>query len=399
MRKEVYNILESIIYENKHAHLALREKTFSPQEQDFVTALVYTVLDHYLYLDYQVKAYVDDRLAKEVYLVLLMGAAQHYYFDSVPDYAIVNESVELVKNIGKESFHGLVNAVMKKIVENPPRKVKGSSLEQASIEFSFPLWILKLLKAQYGEEFALGYAAYCQEKKPYYVRLNPSRNHDHLLKHLDGVQAKPSIFKTDYLQNGDVMIQDINSQKVVSYLQLEKGHSVLDCCCGPGTKTSQIADILEDTGMILGVELESVRVEETKNLLQNWGVKSPYQILESDILDFKTNARFDRILIDAPCSGLGVLSHKPDLRYRIKPEELDDLETLQADILEHTSQFLKDDGLMVYATCTLNRKENEKQVEHFLSKHPEFKLLSEQTLHPMETQGDGFYIAQLAKRK
>lgn len=399
MRKEAYNLLKEILFENKHAHLALREKTYAQQEQDFITALVYTVLDHALYLDYQIKAYVDDKLNKEVQLVLWMGAAQHYYFDSVPDYAAVNESVELVKDIGLERYHALVNAVMKKIVENPARKVEGDRLEKASIKYSFPLWILRLLAAQYSDHFAIDYAAYCMEKKPYYLRLNPERKHDAIRQHIDGNQALPSLFQTDHLEKGDVLIQDINSQKVVDFLELDEGMAVLDCCCGPGTKTSQIADKLDGTGMILGVELEPVRAEETEALLKNWGTSTPFQIIASDVLDFETTARFDRILIDAPCSGLGVLSHKPDLRYRIQPEDLDELELLQSEILQHSAQFLKEDGLLVYATCTLNRKENEKQVEKFLANNPDFMLKDETILNPLETQGDGFYIAQLVKRK
>ncbi len=399
MRKEAYHILKEILFEDKHAHLALREKTFPPQEQDFITALVYTVLDHYLYLDYQVKAYVDDALNKEVHLILMMGAAQHYYFDRVPDYALVNESVDLVKSIGLENFHGLVNAVMKKIVQNPAREIEGDHLEKASIEYSFPLWILKLLSAQYTEDFAIDYAAYCQKQKPYYIRLNPRREDKELEEHIEGNQALSSLFQTDFLQKGDVLIQDINSQRVVEYLELEKEMAVLDCCCGPGTKTSQIADKLGDSGMILGLELEPIRAKETEELLAKWGVETPLQIIASDVLDFETSARFDRILIDAPCSGLGVLSHKPDLRYRIQPEDLDELEVLQANILDHTSQFLKEDGLLLYATCTMNRKENEGQVEKFLERNDHFVLKEEIFLNPLETQGDGFYIAQLVKRK
>ncbi|HEY4537172.1 MAG TPA: 16S rRNA (cytosine(967)-C(5))-methyltransferase RsmB [Erysipelothrix sp.] len=400
MRKTAYEILEKVLLQEEHSHLLLRDLKLSPQDQAFVSALVYTVLQNKLYLSYQFEAMVDDNLPEEVKIVLLMGVAQYLKMDKIPEHALVNESVELVKQIGKPRYHGVVNAVLKKVIKQKERALPEDEIKKASLVYSMPEWILRLLKAQYDTEFAIEYAAYCQKIKPNYVRVNPHKNCPELAEHMtisdDKIIAKSSLFQTDLLAKGCVIIQDINSQNVVKALDLKADMDVLDCCCGPGTKTTQIADALAGTGSILGIELHESRVKTTQELLKRWGVNNA-QIIQSDVLDFESKHRFDRILIDAPCSGLGVLSHKADLRYNIKPESLDELEALQAQILEHVSQFVKKSGIMVYATCTLNKKENEKQVAKFLKNHPEFTCVYEHTDNPQKTQGDGFYIAKLVR--
>ena len=121
-------------------------------------------------------------------------------------------------------------------------------------------------------------------------------------------------------------------------------------------------------------------------------------IIQGDAAEVKFDEEFDVVLIDAPCSGLGVLSHKHDLRYNIQPTDLDDLEKIQADILNNVAQYIKEDGLLVYATCTLNKKENEKQIEKFLKRHDNYELIFEKTYNPLQTLGDGFYVAHCRKK-
>lgn len=402
MRREIaYEVLKEVLFKGRHAHLVLKARHLDSQDQAFVSALVYTTLQHSMYLDFQFSDLVDKNLPVEVKLMIKMGLAQHFKMDSIPDYAIVSESVDLAKKRGYTRYAGVVNKVLKVVIDRGERPLVGTPLKQASLNYSMPMWIMNLLSKQYSEQFALDYAAYCQEIKPAYVRLNTIKNNtvdSNLIEEIDGhLIAKPELFRSNFFASGQGLIQDINSQKVVPYLDLAEDMSVLDCCCGPGTKTVQIANLMNNKGNIVGIELHESRTEATMELLNRCGVTNT-EVITSDVLEYTSKDLFDRILLDAPCSGLGVLSHKHDLRYHITPEDLDDLVLLQKDMLDHVSDMVKVDGIVVYATCTLNKKENERQIKDFLSRHDNYECTYEETCNPQETGGDGFYIAQLRRK-
>lgn len=401
-RKIAYQALSEIYFEDKHAHLVLKALSLDPQDQAFVSALVYTTLQHDYYLSYQFAPYIDHKLPKEVVLILKMASAQYYKMDAIPPYALVNEYVECAKAVGQHRYSGVVNAVLKKMITTPLRVIEGTPLEVASIEYSMPLWIMKLLSKQYSETFAIEYAKYCSEIKPNYLRINamkPVPFDDKTMDHFQNkLIAQAALFQSDLLEKGHVIIQDINSQKVVEILDVKPEMTVLDVCCGPGTKTQYIGEFLENTGSLTGIELVDIRKEKTEQFLDNTGIKYD-AILQADASTVTLEAMYDRILIDAPCSGLGVLSHKHDLRYHIHPTDLDALESLQQAILRNIMQYLKVGGVAVYATCTLNRKENEKQVEAFVEAFPAYYVIESITTSPMETHGDGFYMAKLGRKE
>lgn len=400
-RQETYKILQEVLFKDRHAHLVLKEVNLDPNTQKFVSALTYTVLQNYLYLEYQIEDLIDNKLDRYARLLLVMGVAELLKMDGTPDYAVVNNYVDLSKKVRLQRFSGLINAVLKKVNKRGPRPIEGDTLQVASIEYSMPLWIMKLLKGQYDETYAIEYAKYCANIKPNYVRFNsfkPSKFQEDLFEEYgEGIIAKAAFFRSDYLENGYAVVQDINSQKVVPHLDLKEGHSVIDACCGPGTKTLQISNLLNNTGRINGIELYESRTLKTQELMNRCGVVNAY-IETQDVLDYVSEKLVDRILVDAPCSGLGVLAHKHDLRYHIKPEELDDLEEIQRKMLAHLAPQLKTDGIMVYATCTLNKKENGRQIQTFLETHENFVLLEEKTYDPHTTLGDGFYVAKLHKK-
>lgn len=397
MRYVSYQALLEVLKKDRHAHLVLKEMNYELQEQRFVSALVYTVLQHKLFLEYQFDDFIDVRLPLEIRIILLMGAAQHYKMDAIPDYALVSESVELSKRVLKGRYTALVNAVLNKMIRRGERDLPEDEDERVAVLHSMPLWILKLLSAQYGKDFAFAYAEYCQEIKANYVRIRDENvDPSFFEKNTYGIVASGALFQSDLLETGRVIVQDINSQKVALGMELSPGLEVLDCCCGPGTKTVHIADLMENSGHIDGVELHPSRAKRTEELLERCAVSNA-TVITSDLLLYQTDKRYDRILLDAPCSGLGVLSHKHDLRYHIRPEDLDDLQKLQEKMLDHVAPLLKEAGILLYATCTLNKKENSQQIKAFLNRHPDFRLVDEETLDPIITKGDGFYIAKLKK--
>lgn len=396
-RKISYDILRRVILQKQHAHLLLKEQDLSTQDQAFVSALVYSVLQNKLFLEYQVNHYINKKPSNKIYVLLLMGACEALIMDKTPEYAIVNEYVDLAKELGFKHQIGFINKVLKQIVSEKEQPIHLEGLEKTSIEKSVPLWILNLLGAQYGVEFAVEYASYIQRRKPIYGWLNQLKKHEDAKAYLNDGVINPKVFQTDLVKNSNLIIQDINSQRAVDQIDLKPGMRVLDCCCAPGTKTLKLANKLQNTGEIIGVDIAKVRVEMTQALMDNANVTNA-TILEGDATQIEFDEPFDVIMVDAPCSGLGVLSHKHDLRYNIQPENLDDLQLIQKEILSNVAQYLKVNGSLYYITCTLNKKENEKQVAHFLENHKSYELRYEETLDPIKSNGDGFYVAHLIRK-
>ena len=196
-----------------------------------------------------------------------------------------------------------------------------------------------------------------------------------------------------------VLIQDENSQRVCVFADVKPGEKVLDVCSAPGTKTVQLAAMMQNQGSILALDIHSHRIKLVEQLVE----KSGATIISTKVAD-ATNlpvdikeGMFDTVLIDAPCSGLGVLRRKPDIKMTIQPADLDGIQKLQEAILNESSACVKVGGHLVYATCTINKKENQLQVQSFLSTHPQFELVDQQQYLPHQNDGDGFYMAKLIR--
>lgn len=395
-RKISYDILEPVLNQKQHAHRLLQALDLEPQDQAFVSALVYTVLENKLYLEYQLQHYIKKTPNPKLKVLLLMGACELLLMETKA-YAVVNEYVDLAKKLNFNHQTGFVNSVLKNVSEKGLLAVSGSELEIVSIEKSVPIWILKLLKSQYSEDFALDYANYIQEIKPIYGWINHLKYDQDSEKYLDNKVVDKQVFNTDLIKKSNLIIQDINSQKVIDDLPIEVGMDILDCCCAPGTKTLKLANRLNNTGRLIGVDIAPRRVEITHELMENANVKNA-TILQGDATTLEFEHMFDIALIDAPCSGLGVIAHKHDLRYNVTPEDLDDLQVIQKGILRNISQYVKVEGLLVYSTCTLNKKENEKQIEAFLKDNDNFECIYQETMDPIISRGDGFYVAHLLRK-
>ena len=193
-------------------------------------------------------------------------------------------------------------------------------------------------------------------------------------------------------------MQEPSASASVTWMDPKPGMKILDLCAAPGTKSQEIAMFMENKGELIACDLYEHRTGLISQLMEITGVT----ICRTEVNDASKDRpgwhdAFDRILIDAPCSGLGDLRHKPEIRLHLKPEDLDAIVSLQKKILNTGSQYLKDGGILVYSTCTLNKKENEKQTAGFLSAHPDFELVEEKTIFPFENGGDGFYMAKIRR--
>ncbi|MXV38702.1 methyltransferase domain-containing protein [Flavobacteriaceae bacterium Ap0902] len=212
------------------------------------------------------------------------------------------------------------------------------------------------------------------------------------------LREKANIFKTDAFQKGWFEMQDASSQLVAPFCEVEPGMRVADTCAGAGGKTLHLAALMQNKGQIMAMDIYQNKLNELKRRAKRDGAHN----IQTKLIDSKQLKRwkgsFDRVLIDAPCTGSGVLKRNPDAKYKINNEFLNNVKATQAEVLDNYSKLMKDDGLLMYVTCSIFPAENDKQIEHFLQNHPEFELKEEKKIWPSETGFDGFYMAKLGKK-
>lgn len=394
-RETILNILLRVYRDQAFASLLMRAQDFKNEEAGFITECVYGTIRNRSLLEYQYAPFVKHISLRNACL-LQMTVYQMHFMDSVPDYAAVNEAVSLAK----KSEKGFINSVL--------RKVQKQGLimpAEPYVRYSHPKWIYDLWKAHYGGEKAVCIMESDQKRSVPYGRINTLKYEKEEAEKAGFsfvndicFKAEGPLVQSDLFANGCILIQNINSQKIPAVLEAKPGMNVLDACAAPGTKTQQIAMMMENRGRITACDLYENRVRLINELMERCGVTICSAVRQDASAEGAFEAEsFDRILLDVPCSGLGDLSGKPEIRWNTKPEDLDEITGLQERILHANAPYLRKDGLLVYSTCTLNKKENEKQVHSFLAEHTDFELLEEKNLFPDETEGDGFYYALMRK--
>lgn len=300
----------------------------------------------------------------------------------------------------------------------PIKKIKkrlSEDIPSLAIELSYPDWIFEKLKAAYPNDYQAILTA-LNEPAKVYLRVNTlktqlSKTIQELLKQQilsQSVEDTPNaivlnerknIFSTPIFKDGWIEVQDISSQKVALALNPKPGMRVIDACAGAGGKTLHLASLMENKGQIIALDIHEWKLKELKRRARRAGA---HNIETRAIENSKTIKRLkdgaDALLIDAPCTGLGVLKRNPDAKWKINEDFLHRVVKEQADILDRYSQMLRKGGNMVYATCSILPEENEQQIEQFLSNHPDFELMNQEHLLPHQTGYDGFFIAHLTRK-
>lgn len=386
------NILRKTISDESFTSLLMRKELekLEKVQRPFVTNIVQGVLKNYELLEYNVNLYV--RKTSLTNKIILMMALYERYFLKEKEYAVNNSYVELSKTKYDKSF---INATLRNI-----RELKYSDNEWINV--SLPEWLYKLIKKQYPDDYRTVIENYHSVHKTYY-RLNPNKTDFDYLKDKYDIEimennvfiSKQNLINTDDFNNGFFYIQDINAAKLTSVLKLKEDYTLLDVCSAPGSKLFNTLELLQDSNTFSN-DLNSTRLELIKKKALILGYKN-INFLNCDgrYLNSKLNMKFDVIMMDVPCSGLGVIGRKPDIKFHIKPENLDELQNIGYEILNNCSKLLKEDGQILYSTCTINRKENEKQIEKFIKNNPEFKIIEEKTI--IESYGDLFYYCLLSR--
>ncbi len=377
-------------------------------EKDFITRVVYGTVQNMIYLNYQLEPLIKGRVKTYERMLLLMSLYQ-LYFMNIPNYAIVNEAVNLAKKKKGFKTAQFINAVLNQAVANKRSLDDLDEIEYISISTSHPLWMVKMFIKQYGIDKTRKMCEANNEVPYKTARINTLKtSKEQMLKDemfKAGMLSEDALYfngssiaHTDYFKNGFITIQDESSQLVARLLNPKENDYVLDMCSAPGSKTSHLAQLMNNIGKIDAYDLYEHKVSLVNSQMERLGIdivcmKAYDSTRLNELYEEKT---FDKILLDAPCSGFGVLARKPEIKYH-DSSAMDEIIEIQEKLLENAYFLLKNNGKMVYSTCTVNKKENEKQILKFIRNHPDMKIIEEKTILPYEYHSDGFYMCLLEK--
>lgn len=394
-RQIALDILYKTIKEESYSNLLMRQELnkLEPIQRAFCTNLINGVLRKYEFLSYQFKNEISENTNLKLRLILCMALYERFALHE-KDYVVNNEYVELCDNKYDKSF---VNAVLHKT-----KQLKTTNI--AYVKYSLPEWIYNLLSSQYDELTLLRILNVYQTIPKVYYRFNKHKcsyadlvNLDIDIVNEDIFVSNKNLLNTNEYQNGYFYVQDFNSASLYKKLDLQPYNTLLDVCSAPGSKLFNCLDIVKAENAYAN-DIHTHRVELIKKMATKLGFKGiNFLNYDGTKLNEYLDIKFDRIMLDAPCSGLGVIGRKPDLKFHITPNSLDTLQQLQMDLLKSAKDLLTVNGILLYSTCTLNRKENDRLIRKFLSETIEFMLEDEETI--INGSGDCFYYAKLRKIK
>lgn len=429
-RAIAYEIIDAVKYEKAYSNVTInkvfQKYSVDAQDRGFITELVYGVLSRLLYLDAVIAQYSSMKVKKQsrrVSTVLQMGVYQLMFMDGVKSFAAVDESVKLIKALDFRS-RGFVNALLRAISRDLEAKNKKEILDMSwiqdqkkyySIRYSVSEYIAGRFLKLYGEDFTQKLLESMYERPGLFIRLNRLKEEvDHLIEnlasegvYLDPVKGRNDVFlvnglkrigQNHYFKEGYFSIQDLSSMQAVDILDPKPGEYVLDICSAPGGKSFYMAEKMNNQGRIDACDISEHKLKLLLERSEELGIGIIHpEVLDARIFQQGKKEIYDKVLVDAPCSGFGILRRKPEIRYK-EYEDVKELPQIQTTILDHASRYLKTGGILMYSTCTLEKKENMDQVEKFLSSHKDFVLESRpRELYPHLDGSDGFFIAKFRK--
>lgn len=433
--KALYDIEKNKNYSNMAVNKYLKNSDLKDIDRGFATEIIYGVIENKYYLDYIIDKFSkikSKKMSVYVRILLWIGIYQIMFLNSVSDYAAVNETVNLAKKYDKRSS-GFINAILRNVIRNKDdiRAVdKKDTVDYLSTKYSYNPWIIQNWTENFGKEFTEELLESNSERPSIYLRTNTLKiTRDELIKILkeqglkcDKVSLIPEAIKVENLKNienndlfrkGYFTIQDVSSMIVGHVLNPKENSLVLDVCSAPGGKTTHVATLMNNTGKIVSRDIFSHKLNLIRQTVDRLGLTN-VEIQEFDALklDEKSMSKFDYVVADVPCSGLGIIRRKPEIKYKNK-EEIISLPNIQNIILENASKYVKVGGTLVYSTCTIEDRENIDIVKDFLKNNNNFELepienikidLDNQEdgyikIYPNVHGIDGFFIAKLKRTR
>ena len=381
-------------------------------DKAFATALVYGVLDRKITLDYVLQNFMKTPLKKVAPFsleVLRTALYQIMFMDKIPDSAAVNEAVKLIRQSKESRNSGFANAVLRNILRAEKLLPGGDTVEDLSVIYSCPKEIIESFVNDYGYENTVQLLKESLKPAPFNIRVNTLKTDIKTFKNQIGIECEEStpkgavtlksgldIANNQLYKDGHFYVQDTASQTAVSVLDPKPYDRVLDMCAAPGGKSFSMALLMENKGEIISCDIYEHKIKLINKSADALGIEiiNP-KICDATAFD-STLGEFDCILCDVPCSGLGIIRRKPEIKYK-SFIDFDNLCETQLKILENAKKYLKKGGKLLYSTCTLRKKENENIVESFLKNNNEFSLKYSHTFLPHIDNTDGFFCALLIK--
>ena len=426
-RTKALFIIDNVFYKgaflNEELEI-LKKSNLDIRDYNLITNITTGVVQNRTYIDYIIKKNSKVRfkkIHKTILTILEMGIYQLLFLDRIPDYSIIDESVKLAKVYGNQGSSGFVNGMLRNIARNKDDiKVEKEGREYLEIKYSHPKYFIDEICERYSYEFCEELAKANNERPPFTIRVNTLKtSKENLIKSLinqnyevencklakDGlVVLNPTdIFGTKDFLNGDFYVQDEASILVSEILAPKENSVVMDMCAAPGGKSTHMSAIMNNTGNISSFDISDSKIKLVKENIKRLGVKN-ITLKKSDATGIRLEYRdkFDYILVDAPCSGLGLYRRKPEIKWNRLEEDLVELQEIQKKILRNASMYLKIGGSLVYSTCTISKLENEDVIDNFLEKNKNFEIEkyngNEITrLFPNTDNTDGFTVVKLKK--
>jgi len=435
-RELAVKILDRVLNEGAYSNIILskelNESELNDKDKSLLTEIVYGVLRRRKTLDIIISNFVKDikLMNKDTLNILRVAIYQMNFLDKIPSYAACNEAVEEAKQIS-EGDSKLVNGILRNFTKNPDDiEVPGNKIDEYAYKFSFEPWMIRLLIKQYGEPISKKIMSGLNAIPQVSVRVNEIKaDYDEAFEELEALEYEveegavcpeaisikggKSIENNPLFNEGKITVQDESAMIIAPLLELEEGMTVIDLCSAPGGKTTHIAEILQNTGKVLAFDLHESKLGLIRENCERLGLTN-VEVNTNDAT--KLNPELigcsDRILLDVPCSGIGIIRKKPEIKWNKTRNDLKNVIPVQRDIMENAWMYLKNGGIMIYSTCTLNKEENEENIEWFVSKHKDcsvkkifvgkqdnlvYNRNGSLTIMPNESM-DGFFVAKLEKR-
>ena len=381
----------------------LKESKLDKQRKTLFTRIVYGTVENKILLDYQISFYLQkDSLSKELKNLLRMATYMVLYMN-ISNHNVVLEIVEMVKKLSP-NYTSLFNGILRNIARNGEQEVYFDDYNRTlSVKYSYPISLIGLLKKQYPDDIENILAHDTDIYNVY--RINTLKTTVDFIKEdlkdydieivNNAIITKANLTNLNIFKKGLIVYQDLSSQMVSEVMNPSNNSRILDMCSAPGSKAFHLAAITNNTSEIMCCDIYEHKIKLINDMAKNLGVTCLKPLVCDSIMQTYEEP-FDYVLLDAPCSGLGVMKHKVDLKYQFNMKDVEDIIVLQKALLGRASRNVKVGGTLVYSTCTINKQENEEMMKYFLKKHKEFKLLEEHKLLPTN-RNDGFYIAKLIR--
>ena len=425
-REKALQIINDVLYKGAFLEESLeilKKSNIDERDYNFIKEITTGVIRNRTYLDYVIKINSRvkiKRIHKIILSILEMAIYQMYFLDKVPDYSIVDESVNLAKIYGNRGSISFTNGILRSISKKDAPQVKiEDSIDNLSTFYSHPKFYTEYFYNNYGEEFTKKLLKANNEMPPFTIRVNTLKtSKSDLMSNLKelGFEIEETVYDnalnilnpkgiidTKYFDEGHFYVQDLGSILVASFLNPRENSSLLDLCAAPGGKTTHLAELMNNTGEIMACDKSQGKIKLIQENAKRLGVKNietrvnDARVLNKDFID-----KFDYVLVDAPCSGTGLYRKKPDIKWNKDLEDIKSLAEIQLEILDKAKDYVKDGGELLYSTCSLSKIENEDVINKFLEKNKNFKIKKLRNkevlkLFPSTDGSDGFSITLMEK--